>query len=102
MFGEEPDWAAARRRAPAILMTGPDSEGQERLRQIARDSGGVNYATRGNTRERFSQIIDDFRRSYVLHYSPAGVERTGWHDLKVQVVRSGTLSIRARRGYLMD
>ena len=47
----------------------------------------------------FRKAFDDFRQSYVLRYSPQGVARPGWHELKVDVVRPGKHTVRARRGY---
>ena len=47
----------------------------------------------------FKKVFDDFRVSYVLHYSPAGVTRNGWHPLKVTVPTSPTYNVRARQGY---
>lgn len=104
MFSAPVDWEAARGRVPPIIDTAPvdRDRSRERLHRIARDSGGANYATLGNTQQRFSEIIEDFRRSYVLHYSPTGVPRAGWHDLKVEVARSGRFTVRARRGYLIE
>jgi hypothetical protein len=46
----------------------------------------------------FDEIFDDFRKSYILHYVPAGVERSGWHKLAVTVL-SKKYTIRARPGY---
>jgi hypothetical protein len=46
----------------------------------------------------FDRIFDDFRRSYVLHYVPRGVERTGWHRSRVEMVSRG-YTVRARPGY---
>jgi hypothetical protein len=46
----------------------------------------------------FRKILDDFRSSYVLFYSPTGVERTGFHTITVNVTRPG-LVVTARRGY---
>ena len=83
-------------------MSWPDPQGQSRLRQIARDSGGVVHTDPRNTQQHFTEIIEDFRRTYVLHYSPTGVTRAGWHDLKVEVARSGRFTVRARRGYLVE
>jgi hypothetical protein len=47
----------------------------------------------------FKQIVDDFRASYVLRYTPRGVARGGWHALTVRVTRPGTFTVRARQGY---
>ena len=46
----------------------------------------------------FKQVIDDFKASYVLRYTPAGVEPAGWHDLAV-TVKGARYTVRARRGY---
>jgi len=47
----------------------------------------------------FVQAFDDFRTSYVLRYTLAGVPRPGWHELEVKVTRPGDFTIRARKGY---
>jgi hypothetical protein len=47
----------------------------------------------------FNQIVADFRASYVLRYTPKGVERPGWHALTVKVTRPGRFTVRARAGY---
>jgi hypothetical protein len=46
----------------------------------------------------FDAILDDFRRSYILHYVPEGVSRAGWHRLRVELQPKG-LTVRARTGY---
>jgi hypothetical protein len=46
-----------------------------------------------------ASTVRDFRTSYVLHYTPRGVPLPGWHDLRVQVKRGGSFTIRARKGY---
>ena len=45
-----------------------------------------------------ASIVADFRSSYVLRYTPRGVPLAGWHGLRV-TVRSGSFTIRARKGY---
>jgi VWFA-related protein len=48
----------------------------------------------------FRAILDDFRQSYVLRYTPTGVPRSGWHTLDVRVARpDGPYTLRARKGY---
>ncbi len=44
------------------------------------------------------RALDQFRSSYVLTYTPTGVERTGAHTIGVRVKRSG-VDVRARKGY---
>ena len=47
----------------------------------------------------FRQVLDEFRTSYVLRYRPDGVKREGWHELDVRVLKQGTFTVRARKGY---
>jgi hypothetical protein len=47
----------------------------------------------------FRAVFDDFRRSYVLRYSPTGVPLTGWHELTVAVKGNKATDVRARKGY---
>lgn len=46
-----------------------------------------------------TQIVMEFRSSYVLAYRPTGVASEGWHDVQVTVPARSGLTIRARRGY---
>jgi VWFA-related protein len=46
----------------------------------------------------FREAVEEFRTSYVLRYTPTGVTSGGWHELAVRV-KSGTYTVRARRGY---
>ena len=45
------------------------------------------------------RILDEFRSSYVLRYTPRGVDRPGWHEIDVRIVRPGSFTVRARKGY---
>jgi VWFA-related protein len=47
----------------------------------------------------FQRAIDDFRHSYVLYFTPSGVEGSGWHDISVSVQKPGSYDVRARAGY---
>jgi len=49
--------------------------------------------------ETFRRVVEEFRSSYVLHFTPRGVEAGGFHTLDVRVKGKGSLTIRARRGY---
>ena len=69
-------------------------------RQLTVDTGGQILAANGDTLTRaFATLLDDFRSSYVLHYTPSGVSGKGFHTLGVKVRKEGTFDIRARRGY---
>lgn len=47
----------------------------------------------------FIAAIRAFRTSYVLRYSPSGVDKPGWHNISVSINRPGRYDIRARKGY---
>ena len=67
---------------------------------LARETGGVvvTVSPGENLTSTFRRVLDDFRSSYVLHFSPTGVARQGVHTLDVKVKRSG-VEVRARREY---
>ena len=46
----------------------------------------------------FGAVLDDFRKSYILHYEPQDVARDGWHRLRVEVT-ARNVTVRARPGY---
>jgi VWFA-related protein len=50
----------------------------------------------------FRRAFDDFRSSYVLRYTPAGVPRAGWHSIDVRVPGARRYAVRARKGYGVD
>jgi hypothetical protein len=72
----------------------------ERLREAAHRTGGLLYEHPPETtlRSLFDQVIQDFRTSYLLTFSPQGVARGGWHDLTVRT-KDRRYTVRARRGY---
>ena len=47
----------------------------------------------------FASAVQAFRTSYVLRYSPSGVDKPGWHNIIVSINRPGRYDIRARKGY---
>lgn len=69
------------------------------MEAVARSGGTVRHAAADTAA--FQSVLDDFRTSYVLSFSPRGVAATGWHDLSVKV-RRGSLTVRARKGYQAD
>jgi hypothetical protein len=68
------------------------------LRQVAARTGGQVHWLWQDA-DVFERILDEFRSSYLLRYTPEGVERSGWHDLEVKIARPGSFDVRARRGY---
>ena len=72
------------------------------VEKLSTVTGGVVHEEplfRNHVVSSFRKAFDDFRQSYVLRYSPKGVKPGGWHELKVEVVRPGRHTVRARRGY---
>ena len=69
-----------------------------RIRRLA-DFAGPAAWTDDNLGSAFRRVLDDFRASYVLYFSPHGVRRGGLHTLDVRVKRAG-VDVRARRGYV--
>lgn len=79
------------------------------------DAPVLTYRTRGNIEvnpvegigtyndivKAFGQIVEDFRRRYVISYTIRGVPTQGWHDVSVKVTRptSKPYVVRARKGY---
>lgn len=68
------------------------------LREAVRRTGGETHRL-SRALDDFTQIVADFRASYMLRYTPRGVDRPGWHTLTVRVTRPGNYTIRARQGY---
>ena len=71
------------------------------MAQSAARTGGDSHRSRfGDPAVRtFAQILDEFRQSYVLRYSPQGVGSAGWHAVQVAVPAQPALTIKARSGY---
>ena len=72
------------------------------LSSAASRTGGALYPPAQNDEglvAAFQRAIDDFRHSYVLYFTPTGVDAPGWHDISVRVLKSGDHEIRARAGY---
>jgi Ca-activated chloride channel homolog len=47
----------------------------------------------------FLGVLDEFRRRYLVSYTPRGVPRTGWHQLEGRV-KGRRATVKARPGYL--
>lgn len=71
------------------------------MAQTAARTGGDSHRSRfGDPAVRtFARILDEFRQSYVLRYSPQGVPGRGWHAVTVTVPAQPALTIKARSGY---
>ena len=93
-----PDRPASVLRTSASLASATVETVSDRL---ASETGGMVTTVKSgeNLTSKFRRMVQDFRSSYVLYFSPRGVERTGPHTLEVRVKRPG-VEVRARRGYI--
>jgi VWFA-related protein len=113
----QPGSEAGLRTAPTAEVAGAAPQGRsfpsssvvqraqppELYRALAVETGGqILQSGYENLSGAFSRLLDEFRSSYVLHYTPTGVASTGFHTLGVRVKREGTFEVRARRGYVAD
>jgi VWFA-related protein len=69
--------------------------------QIASETGGfvATINPDDNLTSTFRRVLEQFRTSYVLYFTPRGVDRQGAHTLEVRVKRA-QVDVRARRGYV--
>ena len=51
-------------------------------------------------RELFTSALEEMRARYLLSYTPRGVVRPGWHELRVRL-KNGRADITARPGYFV-
>jgi VWFA-related protein len=73
--------------------------------RLADETGGLVVSLPGvgaNLQGTFGRILDDFRSSYVLYFTPQSAAKPGFHTIDVRVTRSGSYEIRARRGYVRE
>jgi hypothetical protein len=82
-------------------------DGPAIIQEAAEQTGGDLHSASGFFGSRsvlnaFRRIFDDFRQSYVLRYTPKGVEPRGWHAIEVQVPSVRDATVRARKGYYGD
>jgi VWFA-related protein len=74
--------------------------GTEFLEKLTEATGG-NVLEAESTRDlsgTFVRILDEFRRRYLLSFTPRGVASTGWHRLEVRV-KGRRVNVSARAGY---
>jgi VWFA-related protein len=72
--------------------------------ELAAETGGtvLQPSPDDNLTNIFSDVLDEFRSSYVLTFIPSGVSDHGRHALAVRITRDGTYAVRARRSYIAD
>ena len=97
------DQATARAATAAALPAGSGQlfPNEDIFTELTARTGGrlfiVDY--QDSVGDAFKRILNEYRTSYVLQYTPTGVPREGWHDLTVRVKRPGHLQVVARKGY---
>ena len=99
--GPEVALETARRVNGVIYAVATTSSSDSRfLRDVAEATGGrvLDIGTEGNPGPAFLEILQEFRRRYVITFTPTGVARGGWHQLSVRVRRPGA-RVQARPGY---
>jgi hypothetical protein len=71
------------------------------VQRAAERTGGEKHRSRlGDPAVKtFARVLDDFRQSYVLRFSPSGVPPRGWHRVRVEIPAQRSYTIRARSGY---
>ncbi|HYE85732.1 MAG TPA: hypothetical protein VEA16_05225 [Vicinamibacterales bacterium] len=89
------------RQSIAAWCTPNDAGEVDFIGQSAARTGGDTHRSRfGDPAVRtFAQILDEFRQSYVLRYSPQAVTGPGWHTVTVQVPAQPALTVKSRSGY---
>jgi VWFA-related protein len=86
---------------PLVRSVVPSALGQPLLPELAKETGGA-FLTADRSeklRETFLQVISEFRTRYLLTYTPAGVDKGGWHPIEVRV-KGRRANVTARRGYV--
>ncbi len=85
---------------PASGALAAETPARKFYEQLAEETGGsvVPMRPRDDLGPTFRRVLSDFRSSYVLHFTPKGVDAGGVHTLDVRLRRRGA-DIRARRSY---
>ena len=73
----------------------------EFLRELTSFSGGRLFEMdkTANLSATFLSILEEFRRRYLVSYTPRGVSKDGWHRLEVRI-KGKRAAAKARPGYL--
>ena len=92
--------SAGRDRPASLLRATRETVGAFADRLALETGGMVSAIAPGESlASRFRRMLQDFRTSYVLYFTPRGVDRAGVHTLDVRVKREG-VAVRARRTYV--
>jgi VWFA-related protein len=91
---------SARRAAVVVHVVRVQSDAF--LDRLADVTGGRTWSATSDRqlRELFTQALEEMRARYLVSYTPRGVSKPGWHELKVKV-KSGGADVTARPGYFV-
>jgi Ca-activated chloride channel family protein len=72
------------------------------LDQLAQATGGRTWSATSDRqlRELFTRALEEMRARYLITYTPRGVQKPGWHTLKVKL-NNGSADVSARPGYFV-
>jgi Ca-activated chloride channel family protein len=72
------------------------------LSELASAGGGRRWraSSSRDLRELFGNVLNELRARYLLTYTPKGVAREGWHDVKV-ILKGARGDVTARPGYFV-
>ena len=93
---------AARRSDAVVYAVSAQSRLKpEFLRDVTSLTGGRLFEVEKTAAlgEIFVRMLEEFRRRYLVSYTPRGVEKSGWHRLEVRV-KERRSHVKARPGYL--
>lgn len=92
---------AAKRADTVVYAVTTERDRQPQFLRDLTDATGGDLLSVGSTEDvaaSFVRILDEFRYRYLVSFTPQGVAKGGWHDLRVRVRRSN-VDVRARPGY---
>lgn len=90
----------ARRVNAVVYAVSTQTEDRRFLRDLTEATGGrvIEVHPSADPGPAFLEILQEFRRRYVITFMPTGVERGGWHQLSVRV-KGRNAKVQARPGY---
>jgi VWFA-related protein len=91
---------SARRAAIVVHVVRVESDAF--LDQLADVTGGRTWSATSDRqlRELFTRALEEMRARYLITYTPRGVSKPGWHELKVRV-KTDDADVIARPGYFV-
>jgi len=89
-------------RRTGVVVHAVRVESDSFLERVVEASGGRTWSATSDRqlRELFTRALEEMRARYLLTYSPSGVKRPGWHEIKVRL-KNGRADITARPGYFV-